>query len=373
MTKTMVFIVVCLAMGLAPSAHAAGTPEQKCASAKLKAAGKKLAGKMGCHSKAKIAGLATDPLCLTKAEAKFDAAVAKAGGACPGSAAPLESAVDSCVGNLLSDIPGSGRCPGTSAKVAGKAGSGLFGCRAKEITKPGSFVVCDAKVDGKLGTSLAKSGACVVTDDVHTSLHECVSSIGDIVDPPPTTTSTSSSTSTTTLPCGSTAYPTCGGGCPPGNSCIARSDDLDGESCVCRPGAPACAPGEAQLTAFHGSLPGGCANPPTCFEPSSTYPTCTGNAPPGQVCQAYRVLSLTNPSTGCLPIPASPSCDSTCPSNPQLGACPAGQVCMTTSDSGFGYDCGCTPPPTCYDTCGGSCPSGSACLSAGPFCVCAGD
>lgn len=192
--------IVSTGMGVASDGLAAGTPQQKCAGAKLKAAGKKLAAKMSCHAKAKTLGAPVDASCLTKAETKFSAAIAKAGTACTGEAGKIESNLDDCVTALLAEIPGAGRCPGTSSKAAGKAGSGLCGCQAKGITKPGSFVVCDAKVDGKLGSALAKAGACVSTANVHSAVHDCLATIDAEIEPPPTTTSSSTSTTTTTLP-----------------------------------------------------------------------------------------------------------------------------------------------------------------------------
>ena len=154
MTGRLIFVTALpwLIASTVPSAFAAGTPAQKCVGAKLKAAGKKLAAKMSCHAKAKVAGVAVDPTCLAKAEAKFTSAVTKAGAACAGTPATLESPVDDCVTNFLPEVPGNGKCPADSAKAAGKEGSGLLGCRVKELTKPGSFALCDASVDGKLGT-----------------------------------------------------------------------------------------------------------------------------------------------------------------------------------------------------------------------------
>lgn len=197
-------LALTLLAGSTSGTLAAGTPQQKCIGAKLKAAGKKLAGKMSCHAKAKIVGLSVDPSCLAKAEAKFSATVTKAGGLCAGTPATLESPVDDCVNNLLPDIPGNGKCPGTSAKAAGKAGSGLLACRVKEITKPGTSVVCDGGVDNKLLSALAKAGACADGSNLKATLHGCLDAIDMVAEPPTTTTSTSSSTSSTTsttLPC----------------------------------------------------------------------------------------------------------------------------------------------------------------------------
>ena len=157
---------------------------------------------MSCHAKAKTVGVAVDPNCLTKAETKFSPAVTKAGGACAGTPATLEPPVDDCVDNLLPDIPGNGKCPGTSAKAAGKAGSGLLGCRVKEITKPGTSAVCNGGVDGKLVSALAKAGACADGSNLKSTLHSCLDAIDVVAEPPTTSTSSStSSTTSTTLAC----------------------------------------------------------------------------------------------------------------------------------------------------------------------------
>jgi len=131
--------VVAFVATSASSALAGATPAQKCAASRQKAAGKKIKAKMGCQSKAKAKNTAVDPACLTKAEAKFSSAFAKTSG-CPGTASGIESLVDSCVATLTGDAPGNGKCPSSTAKAEGKAGSCELGCTAKEITDRKSVV-----------------------------------------------------------------------------------------------------------------------------------------------------------------------------------------------------------------------------------------
>src|SRR5262245_40805805 len=119
LTRSLVGALTFLAVVAGPAAPAT-TPAQKCAAAKQKTAGKKVAGKMACHSKAKAKSVAVDPNCLTKAEAKFNSAMTKAGNACPGAASPIETLADNCVTILVGDDPGNGKCPSSSAKAAGK-------------------------------------------------------------------------------------------------------------------------------------------------------------------------------------------------------------------------------------------------------------
>src|SRR5262245_24210022 len=131
--RVILAVAVAVATVGATTATAASDPTVKCAAAKQKAAGKKIAGKMSCISKAKAKNTATDPACLTKAEAKFTAAMNKAGGACPGSIAAIESLVDSCVNTLEPDAPGTGKCPSGTAKALGKAASAELSCSAKDL------------------------------------------------------------------------------------------------------------------------------------------------------------------------------------------------------------------------------------------------
>jgi len=196
--KLGVALGVCvLVAGAVSPAMAATTPAQKCAAAKQKAAGKKASSKMGCYSKAKAKSLTVDPACLTKAEAKFSSAMAKAGAACPGTAPTIESLVDSCVSTLVADVPGDGKCPSASAKAAGKATGAELACTAKEITKPGSLAACHAKADGKLSAAISKAGACGQSGTLQADVHNCRDSISGAL-PPTTTTSTTSSTSSST-------------------------------------------------------------------------------------------------------------------------------------------------------------------------------
>lgn len=93
----------------ATAAHAAATPAQKCAAAKLKAAGSRAAGKLNCHAKAALKGSSVDAECLAKADAKFAAAFTKAeaGGGCivNGDAASTGGQVDGMVSDVVAATP----------------------------------------------------------------------------------------------------------------------------------------------------------------------------------------------------------------------------------------------------------------------------
>lgn len=88
--------------------HAAPTPAQRCAAAKLKAASKKAAAKLVCHKKAFLKGIPVDSLCLAKAEDKYLTAFAKAeakgGCATVGDAAAVEALVDTFVGDAVAAL-----------------------------------------------------------------------------------------------------------------------------------------------------------------------------------------------------------------------------------------------------------------------------
>src|SRR4029450_8317673 len=94
-------------VGTSPTVVLAAVPgAQKCAAAKLKAAGKKAYGKIKCHQKAISKTVAVDSECLTKAETKFQADILKAdaAGTCSGTAAGLEDQVDALLRALVASI-----------------------------------------------------------------------------------------------------------------------------------------------------------------------------------------------------------------------------------------------------------------------------
>jgi hypothetical protein len=87
------------------------TTANRCAATKLKAAGKKAKTKVGCHAKATRKGVAVDPQCLAKAEARFASGFssAEAHGPCltTDDAAGIESRVDDLMSQLVAALPSS--------------------------------------------------------------------------------------------------------------------------------------------------------------------------------------------------------------------------------------------------------------------------
>jgi hypothetical protein len=97
-------IAVLLAVAALPATLvAAVSPEVRCRAAKVKAAGQKVLDKARCQQRALLKSAAVDPACITKAETKFAAAIAKADakGPCLGTVIGLEATVDQCVDSIL--------------------------------------------------------------------------------------------------------------------------------------------------------------------------------------------------------------------------------------------------------------------------------
>lgn len=105
----VVGISVWVSSGAVTSAKAAATPAQKCAAAKLKAAGTRAAAKLNCHAKAALRGSSVDTECLAKADTKFATAFSKAeaGGGCivTSDAASTGGQVDGMVSSVVAATP----------------------------------------------------------------------------------------------------------------------------------------------------------------------------------------------------------------------------------------------------------------------------
>ncbi len=108
---------VVLMSGVLPL-HASVTPASKCATAKQKAAVKKLGAKLKCYQKASADGVPVDGACLGTAETKFNAAIAKAdakGGCLGGDPMKIEGDVDTCLTAIRTDTPDAVPTCGSSA------------------------------------------------------------------------------------------------------------------------------------------------------------------------------------------------------------------------------------------------------------------
>jgi hypothetical protein len=120
----------------------ADTAAEKCAVTKIKAAVKKAAAKVACHTKAIKSGEPVDSDCLMKAEDKFSAAFTKAEakGGClsSGDTSTVESHVDDFVSRIVADEPACQNpgsclsnaecCPGTTCQPS-PVFPGFFTCQ----------------------------------------------------------------------------------------------------------------------------------------------------------------------------------------------------------------------------------------------------
>ena len=180
LTRAGVALVALLAL---PVESAAATAVQKCAAAKLRAAGREIAAKMGCYANAKKAAAGVDSTCLGKAQGRADMAISKAQGGCRGTAAAIDAAVDTCVAALLGDDPGNGLCPSASAKVLGTSASREVRCEAADVRAQESFTECNAIENSRTTTALSALGGCVASGPALADSDACRSAIGDLIGP----------------------------------------------------------------------------------------------------------------------------------------------------------------------------------------------
>ncbi len=207
---TVALLVGVRAFVIPHAAHAALTPAQKCTVAKQKAAGKKAAGKITCHTKVKLAA-AADPACLQKAEDKFDKAFVKAEkpGACQviGDAASVEGQVDTFVSALVQALnPGQAlqaratttpaqKCAIAKAKAASKKATAKLTCQIKNLSLPSAQLLnlCFSTAEDKFDTAFTnaeKPGACAATGDAAAIESLVDVFVSGIVAGPPTPTPT---------------------------------------------------------------------------------------------------------------------------------------------------------------------------------------
>jgi hypothetical protein len=164
----LVSVLAIAGIVLAALPAAAADPAAVCSASKRKAAGKKASAKLKCVAKAVSKNLPVDPLCMTKAEDKFELAFTKAElkGGCltVGDAGPIEASVDLCVDQIRVQlgIPGDPAsrsiCSSSKLKAAGKKFAGRMTCHAKAALKlrPADSL-CLAKTETKFTTAFGKA------------------------------------------------------------------------------------------------------------------------------------------------------------------------------------------------------------------------
>jgi cysteine-rich repeat protein len=256
--RTVLAVAVVLAAGAGGRrAHAGANPALKCAATKIQQAGTKAAAKLKCHAKAVGKGLAVDPLCLGKAEDKFDQAYTKVEdkGGCTtqGDAPAMEARVDTLVSQVVAALPGDAtkegrKCAGSKLNAAGKKAAAKLKCHAKAIGK-GVAVdpTCLGNAEGKFASAFAKAddkGGYVTVDDA-AALEALVDVfVNDVLAAIPSATSTTtvvaatsttaggSTTTTSTLP----ASAVCGNGVREGAEECDDGNDENTDACptTCR-------------------------------------------------------------------------------------------------------------------------------------------
>ena len=346
---------------LAAPGHAAGTPGQVCAGAKMKAAGKATARRLACHSKAARQGVAfADGGCLAAADARmivdFGRAEARGGCVAPGDASHVANAIVLRVIGLsqaLRPVATASHCAALKLKAAGKKAKSKLACHGKTM-RNGLAVdpSCLAKAETRFTADFAKAEAhppCLTTSDAAAIESEVDDLVDEVVTAlPSVTTSTTPGTTTTTTLAG-----VCGDGVrDPDEQCDTSTQpecaDTGRSGCI-PPGGPhecvCCTmPGGTGLRGM-GSLSDFCCNgsnaeiispliyfcPGTCGR--SEFPSCGGSCQVGAVCLPVRTSSFD--LCACV---GPDACDASCGG----AACPAGEVCRQTLEVG-GPTCACEP------------------------------
>jgi hypothetical protein len=192
--------------------------QNKCAGAKIKAAGKKAKCLLGLEAKEAKGGVApaADKIakCKGKLSSTFSKNETKGGCLTTGDAQDIEDKVDAFVLDADTELGVAlpNGCASAKLKAAGKKAACLLGLEAKEAAK-GIAPAADkiAKCKSKLSSTFSKNetkGGCSTTgdaQDIEDKVDAFVADAANELDPPPvpptTTTSTTGTTSTsTTLP-----------------------------------------------------------------------------------------------------------------------------------------------------------------------------
>ena len=208
---------------LSPRLEAATTPAQRCAAAKMTAAGKKAVAKLKCERKALAKNRAVAPGCLAKAERRFGAAFAKAevngGCATTGDADKIEAMVDGFMNDMvgsLSPTPGATTTTATTTTSIHVPTSAVARRSTTTIATTGPLPTRPA--GGSSTTAMTPTSIGSSTSTVSTDASTTVTS----------SSSTTASTAAVVIPCGGIS-PDCSGSCPPGLVCAA----MPGEFCAC--------------------------------------------------------------------------------------------------------------------------------------------
>ncbi len=172
---------------------AADPAAQRCTSAKLKAAGKNAAAKLGCHARAASKGVPVDGECVARADEAlvkaFGKAEAKGGCLTAGDAGAVEGTVDGFVQPVAGALPAgstkeSRKCAVAKLKAAGEMAVATLGCHARAASKGGPVDIgCLARAEEAFvrafGSAERKGGCASVgdADDVEQFVDGLVSQV----------------------------------------------------------------------------------------------------------------------------------------------------------------------------------------------------
>src|SRR5689334_15607972 len=165
-TKVPTLVIALLTL-IALGADPVRAQADRCAAAKLKAAGKKASSRSKCYAKGVSKGAPAVGTCLSNASGKLDAAFGKAEQkfTCHTNmdASTIEGDVDAFVDQVRSTVNGSAQGPsGCDAKkiqAAGKKASGKASCYSKQAAKgaPQVDADCITKAESKFSTAIGKA------------------------------------------------------------------------------------------------------------------------------------------------------------------------------------------------------------------------
>src|SRR4051812_30345886 len=163
------FVALAMLGVVASVTLASPTPTQRCAAAKVKAAGRDVFVTAKCYAKASAGGGAVSPDCLAKAAKRFQAAFAKADakGGCTvvADADSLGAAAAACVTSFTGAVAGESQCASAKTKAVGKDAFAEATCRQKAFlaSMEGVDPQCTAKAEAKLVAAVATAdgyGSC---------------------------------------------------------------------------------------------------------------------------------------------------------------------------------------------------------------------
>ncbi len=126
-----------LAVSLLANAATLVLAGDSCIAAKERAAGRAAKAKLQCHARAASRSVPVEQTCLDRAQSKLAAQLLKAErkGACPGSLSVLSTAIDDCVGEVVNEAAGSGKCSASKRSAAARDVAGELFCEATQESR----------------------------------------------------------------------------------------------------------------------------------------------------------------------------------------------------------------------------------------------